>query len=257
MRPSQLSRQRRDNLRIGEDRGELDHAPEVLLSEPAPVAGLQLSPHCGDDLRAVLRAPPVENLGLYTVPHLPVQRRERGVRGGRHLFASHLDHRPELAHERRHLELAGLARCSRECLLGVLGQRPRRLSRHCRDFLPAALCGLLARALRRHASRPRSRASAGARFDSRRTLWPPAIEASLSSAPRMAANLSRPARRVDPSTRVSQQPARRTRNGATDWKKTCARPSLRPPRRLRVLHRPRPRALRPVPARRRSGRAVR
>ena len=50
-----------DNLGVGEDRGELAHATQVLFSEPTPIANLQLSPHCGDNLGAVLRALPLRS----------------------------------------------------------------------------------------------------------------------------------------------------------------------------------------------------
>lgn len=79
--PSQLSQQRRDNLCAGKHLGELEHPSQILLAEAMPTAGLQLSPHRCDNLRAVFGTPAPENLGKNTTTELPVQRGERCVLG--------------------------------------------------------------------------------------------------------------------------------------------------------------------------------
>lgn len=69
------------------------------------MASLQLSHHCCDNLRAVLGAPTLENLGEKTMPELPVERGERGIRGDGYSAPRGLDHLSEVAYERRDLEL--------------------------------------------------------------------------------------------------------------------------------------------------------
>src|SRR5690606_1822693 len=97
------SQQCYDNLRAGEDLGELDHPAQILLAETASMEGLQLSPHCCDNLRAVLGTPSLENLGEDAMAELPVERGERCICGDGHLAPRGLDHLPEVADERRDL----------------------------------------------------------------------------------------------------------------------------------------------------------
>ena len=56
MAPAQLSRQRRDNLRVAKSLGKLHHAPQVLLRESASIVGLERTGEIG------LRYPGVRNL---------------------------------------------------------------------------------------------------------------------------------------------------------------------------------------------------
>ncbi len=58
MSPSQSSPQCGDNLCPRENGRELDHAAQVFFTEASPIASLQLSPDCGDNLSAILCPPP-------------------------------------------------------------------------------------------------------------------------------------------------------------------------------------------------------
>ncbi len=104
MSPSQLSQQRRDNLRAGKDLDKLNHPSQILLTETAPMASLQLSPHCCDNLRAVLGAPALKDLHANAAPEFPIERGKRHIRGDGHLAPRGFDHLPKIAYERRNLE---------------------------------------------------------------------------------------------------------------------------------------------------------
>jgi hypothetical protein len=73
MAPAQLSRQRRDNLAVGERLGELDHASEALRRESAAVLGGRLSRHRRNDLVAVGSPLVTEDFGKDPLPDLPVE----------------------------------------------------------------------------------------------------------------------------------------------------------------------------------------
>ncbi len=47
------------------------HPSQILLTETAPMAGLQLSPRCCDNLCAVFGAPALEDLGENAIPGFP------------------------------------------------------------------------------------------------------------------------------------------------------------------------------------------
>ena len=51
--PGQLSRQRRDNLKLGEGFGKADHVAQGFLGKSPAELVFQLSPQCGNDLFTV------------------------------------------------------------------------------------------------------------------------------------------------------------------------------------------------------------
>lgn len=77
--PSQLSRQRGDNLGIGERLRKLDHPAKALFAEPSAELLLQPLGQRPHDLRAILRPSLFEDLPPDTVTDPPVEDRQAGV----------------------------------------------------------------------------------------------------------------------------------------------------------------------------------
>ena len=94
MAPAQFSRQRRDNLTIGEELGELDHPTETFLREAAPVIGNQLSRQRRDNHLAVGGTLASEDLREDALTNSPVEQDLGRVDGLGDAGAGHLDQRP-------------------------------------------------------------------------------------------------------------------------------------------------------------------
>ena len=139
MSPGQLSPQRGDNRWVGERLSEADHVPQALLVEAAPVLGRQFPSRLEDDPRPIGGAALLEYLAVDADAYLPVQGNERRVRDDGDLLASRLDHRSDVAHERRHVDLG------RHLRLGWPDDRAG-LSPRCGDLLRARLAQLPRRA---------------------------------------------------------------------------------------------------------------
>src|ERR1017187_7944754 len=79
--PRQLSHQRYDNLPVGEDFGELDHAAEVLFPKSASKLSLQLCTQCGHDLLPIVRPLFLEDVLPDALPDVPIERGKAGIHG--------------------------------------------------------------------------------------------------------------------------------------------------------------------------------
>src|ERR1039458_592106 len=85
--PRQLSHQRYDNLPVGEDFGELDHAAEVLFPKSASKLSLQLCTQCGHDLLPIVRPLFLEDVLPDALPDVPIERGKARIHGPRHALA--------------------------------------------------------------------------------------------------------------------------------------------------------------------------
>ena len=86
-----MSRQRRDNLGVGERLGELHHAPEVLFGEATSVVGLERTGELCNDAFPIGRLPTSKDLRPNTPTDLPVQHGLTHVHGHRLLEAANGD----------------------------------------------------------------------------------------------------------------------------------------------------------------------
>jgi hypothetical protein len=77
--PTQLSRQRRDNLGLREGRSKLHHAQQILDLKTTSKFLSQLATQAGHELAAILRTFTAQHLGGQALPQAPVQAGQLGV----------------------------------------------------------------------------------------------------------------------------------------------------------------------------------